>query len=224
MSARTDAVVPASTLSRSSRLKPPRPPCAITASAVSAGMKSSSLASDIASRTDRPEQDLVLLERRRLEHNANAVGQRPFGDPHASVGSTWSRPRRPRADEQAMACCWWCRRTPSGSAPLAEPITPASVTSFGIVALSLSGAEIATRRLRSGIQSLATAFTSASEISGEEALVQAVFVDDARNRLFLGEVADEFVGERTRRALVLLDDGALKPALQLSFIRLNSGG
>ena len=47
-------------------------------------------------------------------------------------------------------------------------ITPASVTSFGSDALSLSGAEIATRRLRSGIQSLATALTSASVISGRK--------------------------------------------------------
>ena len=47
-------------------------------------------------------------------------------------------------------------------------MTAASLASVGSDGRSFSGAAIATSRLRSGIQSLATALTSASVISGRK--------------------------------------------------------
>ena len=58
----------------------------MTASAVSAGNEILIACQRHPSRADRAKQDLVLLERRRLEHDANAIGQRPFGDAHRLVG------------------------------------------------------------------------------------------------------------------------------------------
>ena len=43
-------------------------------------MKSASLASDVPPGADGAEQDLILLQRRRLEHDGGAVRQRPLGD------------------------------------------------------------------------------------------------------------------------------------------------
>ena len=138
-----------------------------TASAVSAGMNSSSLASD------RPPG---LVARNRISSCLKVVGLSTTRTPLDSVHSV--SPAMSRLEVFATAPAAG-RRASNGlldvvstyavrAAALAELITPASVTSLGSDALSLSGAEIATRRVRSGIQFLATAFTSASEISGRK--------------------------------------------------------
>src|SRR5207245_2299268 len=49
----------------------------------------------------------------------------------------------------------------------------------------------------------------------QETLIQAVLVDDPRNRLALDEVAHELVGQRPGGALVLLDDRPLEKSLQI---------
>ena len=49
----------------------------------------------------------------------------------------------------------------------------------------------------------------------QEALIEAEFVHDARNRFRLDEVAYELVSQRPRWAIVLLLDGLLEPSLKI---------
>ncbi len=58
----------------------PTPPAGTTASATRAGREVRVARERRTARRRGPEQDLILLQRRRLEHDRRAVRQRPFGD------------------------------------------------------------------------------------------------------------------------------------------------
>ena len=83
MSALTNAVVPASTLSRSSRLSAAEPALRDDRVGGFGGDEVLVAGERRAAGADGAKQDLVLLERRRLEHHADAVGQPPLGDAEA---------------------------------------------------------------------------------------------------------------------------------------------
>ena len=145
--------------------------------------------------------------------------------PSASVGRGRGDRTRRREARASSGCV--AHRIDVGRQALAHRwplMTAASFASLGSVGLSLSGAEMATRRLRSGIQSFGQRVDLGQRDLRQEALVQAVLVDDAGDRFVLDEVAHELVGERTGRALVLLDDRPLEAALeiQLHSIQLRS--
>ena len=169
----TDAVLPASTLSRSlSEARRDRP--ARSRRGGFGGDEVLVAGERRAARADRSEQDLVLLERRRLEHDAHAVGQRPLGDPERVRSSTCSTRARATGSGSSSGCVLTVSTyAVSGRRRRCRGLmTAASFASSGIVGLSASGALIATMRLRSGIQSLASALTSASVISGRKRWLQ----------------------------------------------------
>ncbi len=100
------------------------------------------------------------------------------------------------------------------SAPAPAPLmTAASFASSGTVTPAFLGALTATTRLRSGTQSRGQAVDVGERDLRQEPLHEAVLVGDAGNRLLLHEVADELVGERLRRVLVV-GGGELREGLE----------
>ena len=121
-----------------------------------------------AARRRRPEQDLIGLQRRRLEHDRGAVRQRPLGDAGAvDVGGLDDAAARRRRIHQRLARR---RRRRRRRALLADAVatTAASCDSVGSTAPAASGADTTTSRFCSGNQSAASAFISASVISGRK--------------------------------------------------------
>ena len=92
----------------------------------------------------------------------------------------------------------------SASVPLID--RRRQLASFGNVGLSASGRRYGHEAIAIGHPVFGQRVHFGQRDFRQEALVQAVLVDDAGDRLVLDEVADELVGERPRRALVLLDD------------------
>ena len=139
---------------------------------------------------DRAEEDLVLLERRRLEHDLHAVGQLPLGD---AVGLLRRRlddragrghgleqrlvVHRVDVGRQRLAGCGGDRRRELRLVRHRH-------------ALLLGRADERRRGCDPGVQSFARRVDLGERDLGQEPLIQAVLVDDARDRLVLEEVAD----------------------------------
>ena len=102
MSARTNAALPASFLLRSIGGQRPEPALGHDLVGGLGGDEVLVVGERRAAGAEGPEEDLVLLERRRLEHDAHAVGQRPLGDP-----------RRP-SPTSSRRCQAWAASSSSG--------------------------------------------------------------------------------------------------------------
>ena len=100
------------------------------------------------------------------------------------------------------------------SAPAPAPLmTAASFASSGTATPAFFGALTATTRLRSGTHSRGKLVHVSERDLREEPLHEAILIGDAGNRLLLHEVADELVGERLRRVLVV-GRGELREGLE----------
>ena len=119
---------------------------------------------------DGAEQDLVLLEGRRLEHDADAVRQLPLGDAERLVRRSSRRPFRASASGASSGCV--ADRVDVGrqrSRRSAALMTAASFASVGSAGRSFSGALIDDDAGCDRASSpCASALTSASVISGRK--------------------------------------------------------
>ena len=217
MSALTNAVVPASTFSRSSAAEAAKTALRDDHGGGFSGDEVRVARERGAARAHGPKQDLVLLERRRLEHDPDAVGQTPLGDAQRVVGrGGGDGSRRREAREQRLR---------AGRIDVGRQRRAAgSRDDRGQPRLGGQRRPVLLRRgdcdqpVAIGHPVLGHGVDFGQRDLRQEALIQAVLVHDARDRFRLDEVAHELVGQRTRGALVLLDDRPLEPSLEIQLL------
>ena len=171
---------------------------------------------------DGAKHNLVFLERRRFQHDADAVGETPLRDAKRLVGRGGrDAPRRRKRLEQRLRADRIdvrVQRSAAGSGDDGRHSRRVRQGRFiffrrddrhDAVAI---GRPFLRERIDFGERDL-----------GQETLVQRVLVHDARNRFALQKVPDELVGQRAGRALVLLDRRVLQHPLQTARLPIELG-